>query len=499
MSGTGEEVGGDDASKVASADRKRRGAWFTPDHLVAQVVDAVVDDEFVRRCAGRRIRVLDPACGDGRFLVAAGAAIRSHRGEPELVGVDIDASTVASIDPATGIKAVCADALVPTWHGDHGLDEFDLIIGNPPYLSQMSSATTRGGSSRRGGGPYADAAAEFLSLGAELVRADGGRLAYVLPQSILTVRDAEPIRRDIDERSTMFWSTWTGERDFDAQVVTCAVAFEFSTDRPPPFGHPQPSGNQPSGNQPSGNWSSVVTTRSGVPAMAAVFDHPHPPAGRLGDRARLNANFRDEYYGMVPAVGDHEQGPALITSGLIDPGVCRWGERSVRFAKQRFDAPRIDLSMLDDKMLGWARKRLIPKVLIANQTRVIEAVCDPSGAWLPGVPVVAAYPTSADPVEAARVAWEITAVLLSPSVSVWAWHQRGGTGLSSNTIRVGPTMLADLVWPAGSLDAAVSALQACDVVRAGVLADEAYGIDAQDADEALAWWRPVVERINGRP
>lgn len=479
------EVNDDQGTPV---DRKRRGAWFTPDHLVAAVVDAVVDVAFVTACGDRPIRVLDPACGDGRFLVAAGERVRHHGGDPVLIGVDVDAATVASIDPATGIEAICADALSDTWAAHRSASGFDLVIGNPPYLSQMASATTRGGASRRGGGPYADAAAEFLALGADLVRPDGGRLAYVLPQSILTARDAGTIRRDIDDRASLFWSMWTGARDFDAQVVTCALAFEFATsvDR------------APEEQRRAGNWSRVVTARSGVPAIAPVFEDLMPPAGRLGDRARLNANFRDEYYGMVPAVGDHASGPALITSGLIDPGICRWGERSVRFAKQRFVAPRIDLELLDEKMTRWAQQRLVPKVLIANQTRVIEAVCDPVGDQLPGVPVVTAYPTTSDRAEATAVAWEIAAVLLSPSVSVWAWHQRGGTGLSSDTIRVGPTMLADLAWPAGPLDDAVAALQAGNVIEAGYLADEAYGIDADDRAAACAWWEPLVKRISDR-
>ena len=37
-------------------------------------------------------------------------------------------------------------------------------------------------------------------------------------------------------------------------------------------------------------------------------------------------------------------------------------------------------------------RRLVPKVLVANQTRIVEAVCDPHGEWLPAVPVLGIYP-----------------------------------------------------------------------------------------------------------
>ncbi len=480
--------GADDrAARAGAASRKRRGAWFTPQHLVDAVVDAVVDDAFVARRGHRPIHVIDPACGDGRFLAAVRDAVRRRGATARLVGVDIDASTVAAIDPDTEIEAVRADALSGGWveslRPERG---FDLVIGNPPYLSQMATVTTRGGASGRGGGPYMDAAAEFLALGADLVDPDGGRLSYVLPQSILSARDAGDVRRRIDDRATMFWSAWTGERDFDANVVTCVVAFEFGSDR---------DADRPAGSG-DGNWSHVVTQRSGVPALPSVFEQARPPAGRLGDRVRLNANFRDEYYGMVPAVDDHATGPPLVTSGLIDPGRSLWAKRPVRFAKRRFVAPRIDLAVLDDKMLRWAQQRLVPKVLIANQTPILEAVCDPAGAWLPGVPVVAAYPLDTD--RGVHVAWSVAAVLTSPAASVWAWHQRGGTGLGPTAIRVGPTMLAELAWPNGSLVHAVEALRAGDVRRCGELVGEAYGLTDAEHESSLRWWSRALDRIEQR-
>ena len=476
---------------VDHADRKQRGAWFTPDHLVRSVVDAIVDVGFVERRGAGPIRVIDPACGDGRFLVAVAEAVEASGGSVSLVGVDIDADTVAALArQRPDIDARCDDALSSAWL-DASAGTFDLVIGNPPYLSQMSTATTRGGTSRHGGGPYADAAAEFLSLGVRLVRPDGGRLAYVLPQSILSVRDAATVRSEIDQSARMIWSAWTGGRDFDADVVTCALAFEFGAPVEP--------------SSSTGNWSHVVTQRSGIPPVPEVLIDARPSSGRLGDRAWLNANFRDEYYGMVPAVGDHPTGPRLVTSGLIDPGRCRWGERSVRFAKQRFDAPRLDVSKLDPKMTSWAEKRLVPKVLVANQTPIVEAVCDPIGDCLPGVPVVSAYPSLADGGRrevdrdaSIAVAWEIAAVLTSPSVSVWAWQQRGGTGLSADAIRLGPTMLAALPWPSGSLAAAVAALRDGDVVRCGQLVDVAYGVGPDEADAASRWWRPLFDRVTGR-
>jgi SAM-dependent methyltransferase len=476
--------------------RKRLGAWYTPPDLVSLVVDHVVTAEFVRirSGTGRAVRVLDPACGDGRFLAAVERRVRAVGAECELVGVDLDPDAVSTARrnvPAAHI--VHADALTH----DFASERFDLVIGNPPYLSQMASATTRGGASSRSGGPYADAAVEFLALAGEVVEPDGGRVALVLPQSILAARDGHRVRASFDARARMVWSWWTGERVFEAQVHTCALAFEFGV-----VASPAP------GRVP-GNWSSVVTTRRAVPSLPALA-----VSGRLGDRATLNANFRDEYYGMVPAVGDHAAGPPLITSGLIDPGHSRWGERPVTFAKQRLAAPRIDLAALDPKMRRWAAKRLVPKVLVANQTAIIEAVCDERGDFLPAVPVIAVYPLSGETLfetgslaavgadadgDEIDLVWRIAAVLTSPVASAWAWHRQAGTGLSAGTIRLGPVLLGELPWPAGELDTAVHALRAGDVRGCGSAVLDAYALESiVERDALLTWWLTAVERIDRR-
>ena len=470
--------------------RKQLGAWYTPPDLVQAVVDAVITPEFVAT-RPRPLAVLDPACGDGRFLVAAERRVASLGAAATLTGRDLDPAAIVAASSALSSMSGRADlrqadALIARW----STQRFDLVIGNPPYLSQMASATSRGGASTRGGGPYADAAAEFLLLAGELVEPDGGRVALVLPQSLLASRDAEAIRCSIGERAHMIWSWWSDRRVFDAQVFVCVLAFEF--------GHPEPAARR-------SNWSHVVTSRRGVPELPDDLRVD----GRLGDRARLNANFRDEYYGMIPAVGDHATGPHLVTSGLVDPGRSWWGERSIRFAKQRYERPRVDLARLDDDMVRWAERRLVPKVLVANQTRIVEAVCDPGGDWLPGVPVLGVYPSGAhwddlerrSGQELAESAWQIAAVLTSPVASAWLWHRGAGTGMSADAIRLSPVTLAALPWPAGDLAMAVDALRSGDVRGCGAAVDIAYGIRDESTlfDESMFdWWSALLERIEAR-
>jgi hypothetical protein len=435
--------------------RKRRGAWYTPPELIDVVVDGVLDG--FGPADGDPVRVLDPAGGDGRFAIAARDRLRDSGYAVSITVCDIDADALAGV-PDRDARLILADALAHDWRGER----FDIVIGNPPFLSQMAATTTRRGSSRHGGGPYADAAAEFLALSCELARPDGGRIGLVLPQSILGARDAGPVRDRVGAMAELDWSWWEArQQHFDASVNVCAIGLR------------RPS----SGTIPAASWTRVVTDRLGVPALPELLTD-----GTLGDRAELNANFRDEYYALVPAVSDEADGPPLVTSGLIDPGACHWGRRPVRFAKHDFAHPRVDLSKLTGRFPAWADRKLVPKVMIANQTRIIEAVADPDGRWLPGVPVTTATPTGGTGV------WEIAAVLTAPIASVVAWHVGAGTGLSTTTVRLGPATLAETPWPAGSLHDAAAALSAGNLADCARAVCTAYGLGAAEIDPMLRWW-----------
>lgn len=452
--------------------RKLLGAWATPPDLVDRVVRGVVTADWVARRPdpSTPVRVLDPACGDGRFLRAARRRL-TELGQDDvlLTGADVDPAALdaarhdAHLTAATWIEG---DALSHVW----GAQRFDLVLGNPPYLSQLAAATTRGGASRRGGGPYADTAAEFLTLAIDLAEPDAGRVGLVLPQSVLASRDAGPIRAEVGRRAEMCWSWWSPERHFDADVVVCALGFE-RTARPGPA----------TSSECATTWSHVVVRALGIPDLPALRT-----SGVVGDRADANANFRDEYYGLVPAVSDRGDGPPLVTTGVIEPGRCEWGRRPVRFAKRRFVAPRVELDRLDARMRRWAERKLVPKVLVASQMTVIEAVVDANGAWLPGVPVTSVVPhDGVDP-------WAIGAVLTSPVATVAVWHRLAGTGLSARSVRIGPSGVLDVPWPDGSLDTAIDALQAGDPTTCGLEVTRAFGVSLDHP--IVPWWADRISR-----
>ena len=202
----------------------------------------------------------------------------------------------------------------------------------------------------------------------------------------------------------------------------------------------------------------------------------------LGDIARVRAGFRDQYYGLTDAVVDDAMGAhPLVTSGVVDPLDNGWGRRPTRFAKQSFDAPSVLLDRVDPSIDTWIRDRLVPKVLVASQTRVIEAFVDADGRCVPCTPVVSVEPRRG------RSVWHLAALLTSPVATAWLVTEAAGTALSADAVRVSASTLAALPLPGDHQAWEVAAEAACagDVAACGWAMLHAHAVD----DEALfAWW-----------
>ena len=472
------------------SERRRLGAWYTPPSLVAAVTNAALDQ-------GRPLRIIDPACGDGRFLAAVRDELRRRSGigsgALELVGVDLDpvALDLARRHLGDGARLVHADAL----EFDPGDANFDLVIGNPPFLSPLH----RRNRSRYGAsGRYADAAVEFWNRAHDLARPDGGVVALVLPQSVLASRDSRVVRQRILERAGLHWCWWSPVSMFpDAQVITCALvtvngvpASMVNRVTGPDF---EPLAPRDATVLAPVSWSGLITDTLGVPDLVA---DRLDVRGCIADHAVVRGDFRDQYYGLIGSITEEGAGPGLVTSGLIDPGRCHWGERRVRFGGQAFDAPRVRRSTLTPTMRAWVRRRLVPKVLVASQTRVIEAVADPTGRWVPSVPVVSVIPSSQSS-QVMPTTSRLAAVLTSPVASAWVAHRSAGSGRAGSALRISASTLASIPCPSGSLDPAVTALEAGDVASCAQEATAAYGLGTATTRELMEWWSSALPGRRG--
>ena len=186
--------------------RHVRGAHFTPVDVASRLATFALGDGEV----DASFRACDPTCGGGVFLLAVASFLETRgwsraAAARALYGADIDplaawvsaqalALWAGATDDHADERIVCADVLprADVWR----VADFDAVIGNPPFQSQLARATTRVGEARRvadtlGGAlsPYVDTAALFLVRALDLVR-DGGRVALIQPHTTLVARDA---------------------------------------------------------------------------------------------------------------------------------------------------------------------------------------------------------------------------------------------------------------------------------------------------------------------
>jgi trans-aconitate methyltransferase len=358
-----------------------------------------------------QLRIIDPACGSGNFLVAALRAL-GEAGLPAaaaqrcLVGIDVDPVAIE-----------CASARLPNaeLHLGDGLTASgpaDVVLTNPPFLSPLK------GHRQRGHG-YADASAVFFAHWVEQLR-PGGRLGIVLPLSVLSASNAANLRQRVLASGRLDSLTAQTTQVFDASVHT--VIAVVSAEGPDPTGLV---------DQPT--WSHLVASQFGIEAPAGPT-----PTDRLGDIAMATADFRDQYYGLIGAVSDDASGPPLITSGAIGDNGLRWGTRPTRFGGRRYERPRVDLDRVSPALQQWAVRRLVPKVLVATQTARLRAVTDHTGVWLPSVPVITVEPH--DPADLDRVQRAIT----DQRATQWALVHHLGAALSPRAVKLSAKQLMEL-------------------------------------------------------
>lgn len=104
-------------------------AYFTPGKPVRQILHVLRRDVF--RGNSGNLRVLEPSCGSGNILTEVLEAGMAHPWG--CTGVDI--VDVPRGDHLAGCTFVHADFL--SWASSQQMQDYDLVIGNPPYGDDM--------------------------------------------------------------------------------------------------------------------------------------------------------------------------------------------------------------------------------------------------------------------------------------------------------------------------------------------------------------------------
>lgn len=517
---------------ASAADRKARGAWYTPRSVVEGLVRIAIVDVAENDLAPNLI--VDPTCGGGAFLLAALDRLSELGLEPLraiecVVGMDLDPTAVEVsrwsmqlwLSQRLGRRRAeahlqradvrCGDAMTDLPHAWRGQV---TIVGNPPFASPLKTGAVRPSAAAFRDarpdllGPYADLAAIHLLHAIEGLE-DGSTLVLVQPQSILSSRDTEGLRSWLDEFAPLQALWVSREALFDAGVRPCAPILRVGA---PPSGDvglyhgPRVDERCLRPRRPGLRWGSLAADALGAPELPYLDG-----AGRLGSLIAATAGFRDEHYALVAAcreaaneasvldsVFDMDSGLGRVfTVGSVDPLTAAWGRRPFRFGGRSWTHPVADREDLPPPVQRWFDRLRRPKVLLATQAKLLEPYIDRQGTVVPATPLIA---VTADPADLDRVA----AVMLAPPVVLWAWRRWFGTALSVDAVKLAAKQVGELPLPgdvdlwerAAALVARSDALEPSEAwdrtVEVAELMNDAYGADP----DVFRWWR---SRLKPRP
>ncbi len=191
--------------------KKEKGAYYTPDDVVSTLLEWAVRDEDDR--------LIDPACGDGRFIAG-------HRNS---VGIEQDV-TAAGAAIARAPWALIHEGDFFAWAADT-TERFDCAAGNPPFIRyQHFSGMTRARAldlCARLGADFSGLTsswAPFIAATVGLLK-PGGRLAFVVPAEIGHASYAAPLLDYLIERFGIVHVVAVREKVFPELSEDCWLLF----------------------------------------------------------------------------------------------------------------------------------------------------------------------------------------------------------------------------------------------------------------------------------
>jgi type I restriction-modification system DNA methylase subunit len=197
---------------------KLKGQIFTPFFIVDKILDDVQYNS--PNILGKTI--IDPACGDGRFLIKIVERIIKYSPAEELAsnlskvyGWDTDNQAVKlaisklnvlikplNIEVNWQIKVQNSLQII----GQKNIPKFDFIVGNPPYIRIQHLAETERKFIQKNfnfcQSGSTDIYIAFYELALQLLRKNG-RAAYITPNTFLSTETAKPLRKHFENQQNL--------------------------------------------------------------------------------------------------------------------------------------------------------------------------------------------------------------------------------------------------------------------------------------------------------
>lgn len=176
--------------------RRSSGVYFTPE----KIVNALIDNLFDSESQILQKNICDPCCGTGNFLL--GLALKGidctclYGQDIDPVNIYITRINIALMFPEIGIQDLYSHFIIGNTYFETFEQKFDVILGNPPWGSDFSDedALKCRNSFKTAGNKNLESYDIFLEKGLSMLCANG-ILAFVLPESVLSVAAHDTIRR----------------------------------------------------------------------------------------------------------------------------------------------------------------------------------------------------------------------------------------------------------------------------------------------------------------
>ncbi|MBR0900975.1 N-6 DNA methylase [Bradyrhizobium tropiciagri] len=345
--------------------RKTSGAYYTPDAVVATLLQWAVRDPADR--------LLDPSCGDGRFIA----------GHQNAVGIEQDPAAVGTAISRAPWALVHEGDLF-AWAANTS-ERFECAAGNPPFIRYQ---TFKGAARERAlelcqrlGAKFSGLTsswAPFLVATASLLKPDG-RMAFVVPAEIGHAPYASPLLEylvgnfghvhviavkgklfpDLSEDCWLLYADGFGGT---------TASFLFSAvEQFKPGGRPPRSGVRVSVSEWRSRWNRRLRPFLAHPDARALYEEIafDPHSRRLGDVASVGIGYvsgANDFFHLRPSEAERHE----IPSDLLQPSV-RNGRalpagsltRAIVRNWERQDEPMLLLRLSKDQKLPASVRRYL--------------------------------------------------------------------------------------------------------------------------------------------
>lgn len=199
------------------------GIVFTPQYIANYIYDMATKDYDY----SVQPKIIDPSCGCGIFLATSAIKLQENTGlslktilKESIFGIELDEDNVRRCKIVLNLLPLlygetnrglilnikCADSLKGDWTDLFGVDGFDYIFGNPPYVNthDMTKETARFLKKTfitTKTGVY-NIFYAFIEHAYNFLRNDG-ILSYIVPNNFLTIKSAADLRKYISERMSL--------------------------------------------------------------------------------------------------------------------------------------------------------------------------------------------------------------------------------------------------------------------------------------------------------